>query len=170
MICSCIESLLLCEGNTRQGCVVALCSTVRMHVRLSWQELGKWLFVAPCQQKTHIWSSQTMLTFLDFMAEELRARRRELNLDISHKAMIICDMASQHSAKKFAALKRAWVEQHNAVPGLYLSALLVYIYIYRCIVIVILYAMCFLYDIYIYIHLFCAIYLLRDNIRRYMTL
>ncbi|CAK9009730.1 Uncharacterized protein SCF082_LOCUS10393, partial [Durusdinium trenchii] len=49
------------------------------------------------------------------MAEELRARRRELNLDISHKAMIICDMASQHSAKKFAALKRAWVEQHNAV-------------------------------------------------------
>ena len=129
VICSCIESLLLCEGNTRQGCVVALCSTVRMHVRLSWQELGKWLFVAPCQQKTHIWSSQTMLTFLDFMAEELRARRRELNLDISHKAMIICDMASQHSAKKFAALKRAWVEQHNAVPGLYLSALLVYIYI-----------------------------------------
>ncbi|CAK9104139.1 Uncharacterized protein SCF082_LOCUS48622 [Durusdinium trenchii] len=49
------------------------------------------------------------------MAEELRARRRALNLDLSAKAMIVCDMAPQHSAKKFAALKQAWMDQHNAV-------------------------------------------------------
>ncbi|CAK9044101.1 Malate dehydrogenase 2 [Durusdinium trenchii] len=79
------------------------------------QELAKWLYIAPLQSKTHIWSSETMLTFLDFMAGELRARRRELNLDISQKAMIVCDMASQHSSKKFAALKEAWSQQHNAV-------------------------------------------------------
>lgn len=61
-----------------------------------------------------------MLTFLDFMAGELRARRRELNLDISQKAMIVCDMASQHSSKKFAALKEAW-SQHSTTQCLTLT-------------------------------------------------
>lgn len=68
-----------------------------------------------------------MLTFLDFMAGELRARRRELNLDISQKAMIVCDMASQHSSKKFAALKEAWSQQHNAVSHSHYIAVLLYL-------------------------------------------
>lgn len=91
------------------------------------QELGKWLFIAPLQSKTHMWTSTTMLTFLEFMAEELRARRRALNLDLSAKAMIVCDMAPQHSAKKFAALKQAWMDQHNAVPSFH-NGIFPYIY------------------------------------------
>ncbi|CAK9054369.1 Malate dehydrogenase 2 [Durusdinium trenchii] len=65
------------------------------------KELSKYLHIGPLQSRTHIWSSETMLSFLDHMAGELRARRQELNLDLSHRALLICDMASQHSAKKF---------------------------------------------------------------------
>lgn len=48
------------------------------------------------------------------MAGELRARRRQLNLDRSHKALLICDFASQHSSKKYRHLKEQWMLQHNA--------------------------------------------------------
>ncbi|CAK8999424.1 unnamed protein product, partial [Durusdinium trenchii] len=55
-----------------------------------------------------------MMSFLEHMAGELRARRRQLNLDRSHKALLICDFASQHSSKKYRHLKEQWMLQHNA--------------------------------------------------------
>ena len=54
------------------------------------------------------------MSFLEHMAGELRARRRQLNLDRSHKALLICDFASQHSSKKYRHLKEQWMLQHNA--------------------------------------------------------
>ena len=55
------------------------------------------------------------MSFLDHMAGELRARRQELNLDLSHRALLICDMA-------FCAVVH---------PGLSRLLLFLYIYIYK---------------------------------------
>lgn len=85
--------------------------TVRMP-----QELGKFIYVGPLHHKTHIWSSETMIDYLAFLAEELRHRRKALNLKWSDKCLILCDQASQHSSKKFATLKEQWMAQHNAEP------------------------------------------------------
>lgn len=80
----------------------------------SLQELAQWLVVGPLQHRTHIWSSETMMAFLEQMAGELRLRRRQLGLDLSHRALLVCDFASQHSSKKFRCLKEAWMRQHHA--------------------------------------------------------
>ena len=54
-----------------------------------------------------------MLTFLEFFAGELRERRKRLGLGLEHRALLLCDQATQHSSKKFEALKQRWMEQHN---------------------------------------------------------
>lgn len=55
-----------------------------------------------------------MLSYLRFLSEELRARRRTLGLGQSAKALIICDMATQHAATKFEETKKNWESQNNA--------------------------------------------------------
>lgn len=69
------------------------------------QELGEWLHIGPLQSRTHIWSADTMVSYLSFLGEELRERRRKLNLPHSARALIICDHATQHTAKRFQQLK-----------------------------------------------------------------
>ena len=101
------------------------------------QDLKRWLFVATRHSRTHIWNGETMLEYLNFLGEELRARRRSLNLDHSCRALFICDCATQHMASEFDGLREAWCSQRNAAPGFPQSAVqTIYIYVY---------------DIYIYI-------------------
>lgn len=56
------------------------------------------------------------MDYLSFLEKEIRCRRRMLKLDRSAAALVICDCASQHSLKKYAAMKRAWCENNNVVP------------------------------------------------------
>ncbi|CAK8998759.1 Malate dehydrogenase 2, partial [Durusdinium trenchii] len=52
------------------------------------QELKRWIYVGPLQQKTHIWSGTTMQRYLSFLAEEIRERRRRLSLDHSARCLV----------------------------------------------------------------------------------
>lgn len=57
-----------------------------------------------------------MIDYLAFFAEELRQRRKRLNLSIKDRCILLCDFASQHSSHKFASIKEAWCRQHNCEP------------------------------------------------------
>jgi hypothetical protein len=80
------------------------------------QELGRWIYVGPTQQRTHFWSCETFLDYLQFLEQELRARRKLLNLPLSEKALVLCDAAAQHSIKKYRAIKERWMQKNNCVP------------------------------------------------------
>lgn len=62
-----------------------------------------------------------MVEYLDFLGGELRQRRRLLQVGLDHRALIMCDHASQHSSKKYSAYKQQWCDRHNAVSGLKLG-------------------------------------------------
>ena len=58
-----------------------------------------------------------MLSYLSFLTEEIRARRRTLGLSLADRGLILADCASQHSAKQFAALRKLWCQQNNVATG-----------------------------------------------------
>ena len=62
-----------------------------------------------------MWSAETQQDYLMFLTEELRFRRRQLKLSHEHKALIVCDMATQHVAAKYHKMRELWCEQNNAV-------------------------------------------------------
>lgn len=95
-----------------------VCVSVCVGRHCSWflQDLKEWIHVAPLQKRSHIWTSDTMQIYLDFLAEEMRSKRRQLELPHSERALIICDQATQHCAKKYEQLLNVWQTQHNAVP------------------------------------------------------
>jgi len=90
-------------------------------VPVPWKELEPYLRIGPTQSRSHIWTSETLLDYLEFLTEELRTRRKELHLDRSHACLVICDCATQHSMRKYAALKAAWQEHQNCVPYIDIS-------------------------------------------------
>ncbi|CAK9025539.1 unnamed protein product [Durusdinium trenchii] len=55
------------------------------------QELEPWLFIAEPQQRSHIWSAESFMHYLDFLAQEVRERRKALHLKHTDAALIICD-------------------------------------------------------------------------------
>ena len=100
------------------------------------EELSPWLEIGPSQTRSHIWTSETFLAYLNFLAGELRSRRRALGLSLKDAAMVICDCASQHSSLKFPSLKREWMRQHNCAPGpdlaLFQLSVWYFIFTWRC--------------------------------------
>lgn len=70
-----------------------------------------------------------MVSYLSFLGEEIRSRRRALKLSHSEACLVLCDYATQHSMKKFTYLKEEFMKKHNAVPRR--QMVLFYIYIYK---------------------------------------
>ena len=118
------------------------------------QELSEWVYVAPLHSKTHIWSAETFLTYLKFLEGEIRQRRKQLNLSLDDRCLILCDTACQHSSQKFKMLKDAWCEQHNVVLRLLFSVLHS---LFPPISVSITF-LCFPIQIYIYIHVHTYVY------------
>ena len=83
------------------------------HVESGLQELSEWIEVGPRQSRSHIWTSETMCVYLQFLAGEIRHRRRQLGLDHGARALILCDQATQHSSRKFKTIREQWSKQHN---------------------------------------------------------
>ena len=54
-----------------------------------------------------------MVEYLDFLTEELRTRSHKYGLQLSDKALVICDDASVHTDGKFAELRKVWEEEQN---------------------------------------------------------
>ena len=57
-----------------------------------------------------------MISYLNFLGEEIRSRRRALKLSHNDACLVLCDHATQHSSKKFVYLKEDFMKKHNAVP------------------------------------------------------
>lgn len=77
------------------------------------QELSQWLENAPLRSRTHVWGGDTMIQYLGFLEKEIRHRRRSLGLTLKDTCMVVCDQASQHTTKRYEALRKAWCQQHN---------------------------------------------------------
>lgn len=77
------------------------------------QELGRYIHISQGQARSHIWNESTLMVYLDFLAEELRLRRRQLNLDRSARALIMMDQAGAHMSQTYKRLQENWASQHN---------------------------------------------------------
>ena len=42
-----------------------------------------------------------MMAYLEFLGEELRAKRRELKVALDQKCLVLCDKATQHTSRRY---------------------------------------------------------------------
>ena len=74
------------------------------------------LHIAPHDSRTHMWSAATMLLYLDFLADQIRAKRLSLGLSASEgRCLVICDKASQHHSPDYAAARERWERSNNCI-------------------------------------------------------
>lgn len=65
---------------------------------------------------SHMWSSSSMLYYLEFLTTQLRLRRQRLGLSMKDgKALVICDKATVHTCTAFDALRERWEVENNAI-------------------------------------------------------
>lgn len=66
--------------------------------------------------KSHMWSSSTMLAYLEYLSVQLRMKRLKHNLSLKDgRALIICDKAAVHGCKTFESLRRRWEIDNHAI-------------------------------------------------------
>ena len=67
------------------------------------------------ETRSHMWTSSTLLKYLEFLSVELRLRRKALGLTIADRALIMCDKASVHSSPMFQRQRQNWEREQNAI-------------------------------------------------------
>ncbi|CAK9022800.1 unnamed protein product [Durusdinium trenchii] len=77
------------------------------------QQLDKYLFIEQQQVTSHIWNEATQIKFLDFLAKEVRTRRKMLGLDATARALVLLDQAGAHMSRKYERIQEQWSRQHN---------------------------------------------------------
>lgn len=82
-------------------------------MHLEYSSTSEVLFIKPHDSKTHMWSSATTLDYLAFLSKQLRARRMDLNLDASARALILCDKAAVHQTAAFEEARQRWQTENN---------------------------------------------------------
>ena len=109
-----LTTLSFIDGHVGRGYVTCRQGSISAKTR-EWanRELSKWLFVAEPQPTSHIWNEENLMPYLQFLAEELRCRRRQLGLSINDRAMIMMDCAGAHVSKTFKNIQDRWCAQHN---------------------------------------------------------
>lgn len=80
---------------------------------------GKYIFIAPPQPSSHVWSEASLIHYLDFVAQEVRIRRQELGVTASARALLMMDQAGAHMSRSYAQLQEKWCIQHNIVSWLH---------------------------------------------------
>lgn len=74
------------------------------------------LYIHCNDSKTHMWSSTTMLYFLEHLAICIRERRMKLNLKASEsRALILMDKAAVHACTTFHNIRMRFQEEHNVL-------------------------------------------------------
>lgn len=80
------------------------------------EELAGILEIHTQDSKSHMWSSGTMLSYLQFLSTQLRLRRMKLKLTPKDGlALIICDKATVHSCQAFESLRQRWQQENHAL-------------------------------------------------------
>jgi len=77
------------------------------------QSLSKYLYIEDPQEGTHIWNEKSLIRYLSFLAEEVRARRKSLGLTARHRALVMLDQAAAHMSSSYRRIQAQWSEQHN---------------------------------------------------------
>ena len=110
-------SLSWIDGHVGRAYITCRQGTISSKTR-DWANchLGKFLFIAEPQATSHIWNEVSLVHYLDFLAEEVRCRRAQLNLSWSDRAMVLMDQAMAHMSKAFESLQKKWCEANNVVP------------------------------------------------------
>ena len=79
------------------------------------EEMSGLLHIHCQDSKTHMWSSSTMLHYLEFLSVQLRMKRLKHGLSTQDKALIFCDKASVHSCTAFQQLRERWEKENGAI-------------------------------------------------------
>ena len=80
------------------------------------EELAGILEIHTQDSKSHMWSSSTMLAYLQFLSTQLRLRRMKLKLTPKDGlALIICDKAAVHACRAFSSLRQRWQQENHAL-------------------------------------------------------
>lgn len=64
---------------------------------------------------SHMWTAETLCEYLDFLAIELRRKRKKHGLTASAKALVLMDKAPQHSSSTFKKVRERFERDHNVV-------------------------------------------------------
>lgn len=80
------------------------------------EELGHVIHISKRHSgNSHMWTSATLGEYLEFLAQELRQKRKRLGLGVSSRALILMDKATVHSNTTFAPLRERFERAHNAL-------------------------------------------------------
>ncbi len=109
-----LTTLSWIDGTVSRGYVTYRKGTIPEKAK-EWvgQHLSKWLVLGEELPNTHIWNESTFISYLSFLAVELRYRRKQLGLTAHDKALIICDQAGAHMSRTYRALQINWCTEHN---------------------------------------------------------
>ena len=64
---------------------------------------------------SHMWTAETLGSYLKFLAVEIRNKRRKLGLTAHAKAMVVMDKAPQHSSSTFKKLRERFEIDNNVL-------------------------------------------------------
>ncbi|CAE7321695.1 unnamed protein product [Symbiodinium sp. CCMP2592] len=79
-------------------------------------ELGGMMHISSNHDShSHMWAAETMSHYLEFLKTEIRRKRQSLQLDATHKALVLCDAASVHSTARFAKIRKTFEKEANAI-------------------------------------------------------
>ena len=109
-----VTSLSMIDGWLGRGYVTFKDGGIAQNVRDKVNsEYGRFIWVAPTQPTSHIWTESSLIHYLSFLADEIRLRRKQLGLDASAKALILLDQAGAHMSRSYLQLQQKWSAQHN---------------------------------------------------------
>lgn len=64
---------------------------------------------------SHMWTSETLAAYLEFLAIELRIKRAKHNLTASARALVLMDKAPQHGSMTFEKIREQFQRDHNCL-------------------------------------------------------
>lgn len=67
------------------------------------------------QSSSHMWTSDTLCYYLDFLKKEIHRRRVALKLPFEARAMVLCDAAAVHSAALYAKVRERFERESNCL-------------------------------------------------------
>ena len=94
------------------------------------ERYGQFIHVGQPQPSSHVWSESTLIHYLSFLAGEIRVRRQMLQLDASHRCLVMMDQAGAHMSRTYLSIQEKWCEQHNVESRRGIGSGLIYTHIH----------------------------------------
>lgn len=68
-------------------------------------------------RRGHMWNGETCVQFLDWVAGELRRKRRELGITDARQnpALLLCDRCPSHMSSVFLEMRKQWAKENSVL-------------------------------------------------------